>query len=61
MNIKERLAELDEANRRMEAETEKIISKTRAFKAANGGFSRAQLAPRRPDQFCNSNVSGGGL
>ena len=58
-DLKKRLADLDAANRCMEAETEKIVAESAAFKAANGGFSRTQLAPRRPDRFANSNFGNG--
>lgn len=59
--IKERLTELDEANQRMEAETEKMLAESVAFKAVHGGLSRTQLSPRFADRFANSNASGGGL
>ena len=60
-DLKNNLARLEEADRRMAAGTEKMVAESRAFKAAHGGLSRTQLAPRFTDRFANSNVSGGGL
>ena len=60
-DLQKRLAELDEGNRRMGAKVERMVAESAAFKAAHGGLSRTQLAPRFTDRFANSNVSGGGL
>ena len=60
-DLKKNLARLEESNRRMAAGTEKMLAESAAFKAAHGGFSRTQLAPRFSDRFANSNANGGGL
>ena len=60
-DLQKRIFKLEEANRRMAVGTEKIRAESAAFKAAHGGFSRTQLAPRFADQFANANPSGGGL
>ena len=60
-DLQKRIAKLEEANRRMGAGTENMVAESRAFKAAHGGFSRTQLAPRFMDRFANSNPNGGGI
>lgn len=60
-DLQNNLARLEEANRRMAGETERLLAEMKADKAKHNGLSFSQRSPRRSDRFANANPNGGGL